>query len=241
MTFWHFDIVTIPTFASVSKTSRFRHCPIELIWNIIHIVTIATFQVCLKLSYFDIVIFKLSLLQLLPVCLKLPDFDIRGISKSIRHFIRHFIRHLTVLSVTWPFYPSLDRFIRHLTISARMWISLIILIQFDHQNDYDQSSSSVRVVISTIEHPTYACNMSQRWPVLVGTQVFVIADIWICWFGRFVFVKPSISHVQASHTHQQNGQTSKSRSRQWQILEGLSRLVIFATCCMHMLEVLLSQ
>ena len=126
---------------------------------------------------------------------------IRGISKSIRHFIRHFIRHLTVLSVTWPFYPSLDRFIRHLTISARMWISLIILIQFDHQNDYDQSSSSVRVVISTIEHPTYACNMSQRWPVLVGTQVFVIADIWICWFGRFVFVKPSLSHLQTSDKH----------------------------------------
>ena len=125
----------------------------------------------------------------------------RGISKSIRHFIRHFIRHLTVLSVTWPFYPSLDRFIRHLTISARMWISLIILIQFDHQNDYDQSSSSVRVVISTIEHPTYACNMSQRWPVLVGTQVFVIADIWICWFGRFVFVKPSLSHLQTSDKH----------------------------------------
>ena len=41
---------------------------------------------------------------------------------------------------------------------ARMWISLIILIQFDHQNDYDQSSSSVRVVISTIELPTCACN-----------------------------------------------------------------------------------
>ena len=33
------------------------------------------------------------------------------------------------------------------------------MIQFDHQNDYDQSSSSVRVVISTIEHPTYACNI----------------------------------------------------------------------------------
>ena len=98
-------------------------------------------------------------------------------------------------------YPSLDRFIRHLTISARMWISLIILIQFDHQNDYDQSSSSVRVVISMIEHPTYACNMSQRWLVLVGTQVFVIADIWICWFGRFVFVKPSLSHLQTSDKH----------------------------------------
>ena len=82
-----------------------------------------------------------------------------------------------------------------------MWISLIILIQFDHQNDYDQSSSSVRVVISMIEHPTYACNMSQRWPVLVGTQVFVIADIWICWFGRFVFVKPSLSHLQTSDKH----------------------------------------
>ena len=82
-----------------------------------------------------------------------------------------------------------------------MWISLIILIQFDHKNDYDQSSSSVRVVISTIEHPTYACNMSQRWPVLVGTQVFVIADIWICWFGRFVFVKPSLSHLQTSDKH----------------------------------------
>ena len=40
------------------------------------------------------------------------------------------------LSVTRQSYPSLAN-------SARMWISLIILTQFDHQNDYDQSSNSV--------------------------------------------------------------------------------------------------
>ena len=51
--------------------------------------------------------------------------DIRGISKSIRHFIRQFIRHLTTLSVslsvTWPLHPSLDNFICHLTISSVTW------------------------------------------------------------------------------------------------------------------------
>ena len=49
------------------------------------------------------------------------------------------------LSVTRQSYPSLDN-------SARMWISLIILTQFYHQNDYDQSSSSVKVVIPMTEH-----------------------------------------------------------------------------------------
>ena len=43
-------------------------------------------------------------------------WNIRGISKSIRHFIRHFIRHLTILCVTWPSYASLDHLIRHSTI-----------------------------------------------------------------------------------------------------------------------------
>ena len=55
---------------------------------------------------------------------------------------------------------------------------------------------SVGVVFATIELPTYACSISQRWPVLVGPQVFVIAEICICWFGRFVFAKPSLSTHQ---------------------------------------------
>ena len=62
--------------------------------------------------------------------------DIRGISKSIRHFIRQFIRHLTTLSVslsvTWPLYPSVDHF-------AGVWIWLIILTWFDQQNDHGQA------------------------------------------------------------------------------------------------------
>ena len=42
--------------------------------------------------------------------------DIRGISKSIRHFIRHFIRHSTILCATWPSHAPLDHLIRHSTI-----------------------------------------------------------------------------------------------------------------------------
>ena len=43
-------------------------------------------------------------------------FDIRGISKSIRHFIRHFIRHSTILCVTQPSHASLNHLMCHSTI-----------------------------------------------------------------------------------------------------------------------------
>ena len=42
--------------------------------------------------------------------------------------------------------------------------------------------------------PAYACNMSQRWNQYRPSRTCLYlctSDIWICWFGRFAFVKPS--------------------------------------------------
>ena len=42
--------------------------------------------------------------------------------------------------------------------------------------------------------PAYACNMSQRWHQYRPSRTCLYlctSDIWICWFGRFAFVKPS--------------------------------------------------
>ena len=100
----------------------------------------------------------------------------RGISKSIRH--------LTALSAIRPLCQGVDLINNFYLVWSSKWLWPIIF--------------SVGVVIATIELPTYAFNMPQRWPVPVGPQVFVIADIWICRFGRFVFVKPSLSHLQTS-------------------------------------------
>ena len=46
----------------------------------------------------------------------------------------------------------------------------------------------IRGISKSIRHFIRHSTTSQRWPVPVGPQVFVIAEIWICWFGRFVFV-----------------------------------------------------
>ena len=42
--------------------------------------------------------------------------------------------------------------------------------------------------------PAYACNMSRRWNQYRPSRTCLYlctSDIWICWFGRIAFVKPS--------------------------------------------------
>ena len=59
---------------------------------------------------------------------------------SLYASLDNLMRHSTILCVTRQSYAYINN-------SARVWISLIILTQLHHQNYYDQSSFSVRVII----------------------------------------------------------------------------------------------
>ena len=66
----------------------------------------------------------------------------------------------------------------------------------------DSKKLNIRGISKSIRQFIRHSTTCQIWPVPVGPQVFVIAENWICWCCRFVFVKPSLSHLQASDTHQ---------------------------------------
>ena len=103
--------------------------------------------------------------------------------------MRHFMRHSTILCVTQPSHASLNHlrqdidFINNFdTIWSSKWLWSII---FSSESDYLDDK--------TFQHMHVTCLKDE---ISIGPQglVCICAHpiyIWICWFGRFAFVKPS--------------------------------------------------
>ena len=103
--------------------------------------------------------------------------------------MRHFMRHSTILCVTQPSHASLNHlrqdidFINNFdTIWSSKWLWSII---FSSESDYLDDK--------TFQHMHVTCLEDE---ISIGPQglVCICAHpiyIWICWFGRFAFVKPS--------------------------------------------------
>ena len=112
------------------------------------------------------------------------------------------MRHLTILCVTWPSYASLDHLIRHLTILS---VTQQFCQDVDFINKFDTiwSSKWLWSIIFFSESGYLDDRTFQHMHVTVKAlkDLCVFAHcryIWICWFGRCAFVKPSILHLQTS-------------------------------------------